>query len=58
MNSLYDGHILLQWFRISWPAEIAKGWFDQAKLRHDQYVKWIETGGIELLWLGDTFNPA
>jgi dynein heavy chain len=58
MNSLYDGRIPEHWRRISWPASNLKEWFDQVKLRYDQYVKWIETGKVEAFWLGGMFNPA
>ncbi|KAK8898529.1 Dynein heavy chain 5, axonemal [Tritrichomonas musculus] len=58
MNSLYDGRIPDHWRKISWPATGLKDWFDQVKLRYDQYDKWIETGRVEAFWLGGMFNPA
>ncbi|OHS96678.1 Dynein heavy chain family protein [Tritrichomonas foetus] len=58
MNSLYDGRIPQHWRKISWPAVGLKDWFDQVKLRYDQYAKWIETGRVETFWLGGMFNPA
>ena len=58
MNSLYDGRIPMHWRKISWPAVGLKDWFDQVKLRYDQYAKWIETGRVETFWLGGMFNPG
>ncbi|OHT04931.1 Dynein heavy chain family protein [Tritrichomonas foetus] len=58
MNSLYDGRIPQHWRKISWPATGLKEWFDQVRLRYDQYVKWIETGRVDAFWLGGMFNPA
>jgi dynein heavy chain len=58
MNSLYDGRIPSHWLRISWPGETLKDWFDQVKLRYDQYTKWIDTGRVDAFWLGGLFNPG
>ena len=58
MNSIYDGRIPQHWRKISWPASGLREWFDQVKLRYDQYAKWIETGRVEAFWLGGMFNPA
>jgi dynein heavy chain len=58
MNSIYDGRIPDHWKKISWPAENLKGWFEQVRLRYDQYAKWIETGKMESFWLGGMFNPC
>jgi dynein heavy chain len=58
MNSIYDGRIPDHWKKISWPAENLKGWFEQVKLRHEQYARWIETGKLDSFWLGGMFNPC
>ncbi|OHT09327.1 Dynein heavy chain family protein [Tritrichomonas foetus] len=58
MNSIYDGRIPDHWKKISWPAENLKDWFEQVKLRYDQYAKWIETGRLDSFWLGGMFNPG
>ncbi|KAK8835297.1 Dynein heavy chain 5, axonemal [Tritrichomonas musculus] len=58
MNSIYDGRIPDHWKKISWPAENLKDWFEQVRLRYDQYAKWIETGRLDAYWLGGMFNPG
>ncbi|KAH0792655.1 Dynein heavy chain family protein [Histomonas meleagridis] len=58
MNSLYDGRIPQHWRKISWSANSLKDWFDQVKLRYDQYNKWIDNGKVDAYWLGGMFNPA
>jgi dynein heavy chain len=58
MNSIYDGRIPDHWKKISWPADNLKGWFEQVRLRYDQYAKWIETGRLDAFWLGGMFNPC
>jgi dynein heavy chain len=58
MNSLYDGRIPDHWRKISWAASSLKDWFEQVKLRHEQYARWIETGKVDAFWLGGMFNPA
>jgi dynein heavy chain len=58
MNSLYDGRIPDHWRKISWAASSLKDWFEQVRLRYEQYAKWIETGKVDAFWLGGMFNPA
>ena len=58
MNSIYDERIPDHWKKISWPAENLKDWFEQVKLRYDQYAKWIENGRLDSFWLGGMFNPG
>lgn len=58
MNSLYDGRIPTYWLKISWRACTMKDWFDQFKLRCEQYKKWYDKGQVDSFWLGGIFNPA
>ena len=59
MNSLFDGRIPDHWLKISWPAESLKAWFDEVKLRYDQYTRWITNSQkVDAFWLGGMFNPG
>ena len=59
MNSLFDGRIPEHWLKISWPAESLKSWFDEVKLRYDQYTRWIANSQkVDAFWLGGMFNPG
>ena len=57
LDALYNGRIPKDWLAKSWEAASLGSWFAGLLQRHDQLLRWLNTGRPKAYWLTGFFNP-
>ena len=57
LDALYNGRIPKDWLAKSWEAGSLGSWFAGLLQRHEQLLRWLNTGRPKAYWLTGFFNP-
>ena len=57
LDALYNGRIPKDWLAKSWEAGSLGSWFAGLMQRHEQLLRWLNTGRPKSYWLTGFFNP-